>query len=254
VTGRINIAFGVALLGWFGFYLYKLSRGEVEEPELVGTAAALGALPDRARRIAVAALFIFAASVIVTCAKPFADNLIGAGTKLGIDRFLLVQWLAPLASEAPEFIIATIFAARGKGGAAISTLVSAKVNQWTLLIGSLPVAFMLGGGGTSMHLDSRQVEEIVLTAAQTLMGVTLLLGLRFQRWAAWLLLGLFLVQFPLTSTEGRFAISAVYAAVALVALVSNRRQVLPTLAAPFAGKAKRHGGHPHHQPEPVHES
>ena len=165
-----------------------------------------------------------------------------------------MQWLAPLASEAPEFIIATIFAARGKGGAAISTLVSAKVNQWTLLIGSLPVAFMLGGGGTSMHLDSRQVEEIVLTAAQTLMGVALLLGLRFQRWAAWLLLGLFLVQFPLTSTEGRFAISAVYAAVALVALVSNRRQLLPTLAAPFAGKAKRHGGHPHHQPEPVHES
>src|SRR6202453_3958579 len=40
-TGRIHIAFGVALLAWFGFYLYKLSRGEVEEPELVGTAAAL---------------------------------------------------------------------------------------------------------------------------------------------------------------------------------------------------------------------
>ena len=91
-------------------------------------------------------MFIFAAAVIVTCAKPFADNLIGAGTQLGIDRFLLVQWLAPLASEAPEFIIATIFAARGKGGIAIATLISAKVNQWTLLIGSLPVAYMLGGG------------------------------------------------------------------------------------------------------------
>jgi cation:H+ antiporter len=95
---------------------------------------------------------------------------------------------------------------------------------------------------------------MVLTAAQTLMGVTLLLGLRFQRWAAWLLLGLFAVQFPLTSTAGRFAISAVYAAVALVALVSDRRQLLPTLAAPFAGRAKRHGGHPHPQLEPVHKS
>ena len=40
----------------------------------------------------------------------------------------------------------------------------------------------------------------------------------------------------------------------LVAVVRNRGQVLPTLAAPFAGKAKRHGGHPHQQPEPVHES
>jgi cation:H+ antiporter len=251
-TGGIHIAFGLVLLGWFGYYLYKLTRGDVEEPELVGTAAALGELPERARRIAVSALFILAAAVIVTCAKPFADNLIGAGTKLGIDRFLLVQWLAPLASEAPEFIIATIFAARGKGGNAIAMLISAKVNQWTLLIGSLPVAFMLGGGSAAMHLDSRQIEEIVLTAAQTLMGVTLLLGLRFQRWAAWALLGLFVVQFPLTSTGGRLALSGVYAVIALAALIRYRREVLPTLSAPFGGRAKRHGAYPHSQPEQVH--
>jgi cation:H+ antiporter len=244
-TGRIHIAFGLVLLAWFGFYLFKLSRGEVEEPELVGTAAALGALPDRARRIAVCVLFIFAASVIVTCAKPFAENLIDAGTQLGIDRFLLVQWLAPLSSEAPEFIIAMIFAARGKGAIAIATLISSKVNQWTLLVGSLPVAFVLGGGGTSIQLDGRQIEEMVLTAAQTVMGVALLLGLRFRRWAAWALLGLFIVQFPITSTEGRMLLSAVYAVVAVVALIVNRRQLVPTLLAPFAGRAKRHGGHPH---------
>ncbi len=251
VTGRIHIAFGIGLLGWFGFYLYKLSRGDVEEPELIGTAAALGALPDRVRRIAVAALFLLAAAVIVMCAKPFADNLIGAGTKLGIDRFLLVQWLAPLASEAPEFIIATIFASRGKGDIAIATLISAKVNQWTLLVGSLPVAFMLGGGSAAMHLDGRQIEEIVLTGAQTLMGVTLLLGLRFQRWTAWALLVLFVVQFPLTSTEGRLALSGVYAAIAAVALVRYRRELPATLSAPFGGRAKRHGGHPHPHPEQV---
>ncbi|HXS85031.1 MAG TPA: sodium:proton exchanger [Mycobacterium sp.] len=254
VTGRIHIAFGMVLLGWFGFYLYKLSRGDVEEPELIGTAAALGALPDRVRRIAVAALFLLAAAVIVTCAKPFADNLIGAGIKLGVDRFLLVQWLAPLASEAPEFIIATIFASRGKGGVAIATLISAKVNQWTLLVGSLPVAFMLGGGSAAMHLDGRQIEEMVLTGAQTLMGVTLLLGLRFQRWTAWALLVLFAVQFPLTSTEGRLALSGVYAAIAAVALVRYRRELPATLSAPFGGRAKRHGGHPHPHPQQVYSS
>jgi cation:H+ antiporter len=250
-TGRIHIAFGVILLGWFGYYLYKLSRGEVEEPELVGTAAALGALPDRARRIAVSVLFIFAASVIVTCAKPFAEGLIDAGTQLGIDRFLLVQWLAPLSSEAPEFIIATIFAARGKGAIAIATLISSKVNQWTLLVGSLPVAFVIGGGGTSIQLDGRQIEEMVLTATQTLMGVALILGLRFRRWAAWALLALFIVQFPITSTEGRLLLSTVYAVIAVVAVIVNRRQLAPTLLAPFAGRAKRHGGHPHQQPEQV---
>jgi cation:H+ antiporter len=244
-TGRIHIVFGVVLLVWFGFYLYKLTRGEVEEPELVGTAAALGALPDRARRITVTALFVLAAVVIVTCAKPFAENLIDAGAQLGIDRFLLVQWLAPLASEAPEFIIAIIFAARGKGAIAIATLISSKVNQWTLLMGSLPVAFVLGGGGRSLQLDGRQAEEIVLTAMQTVMGVALVLGLRFHRWAAWALLGLFIVQFPITSTDGRILLSGVYAVVAAAALICNRHQLAPTLLAPFAGRAKRHGGPPH---------
>jgi cation:H+ antiporter len=245
VTGRIHIVFGLALLAWFGFYLYKLTRGEVEEPELVGTAAALGALPDRVRRVVVTALFVVAASVIVICAKPFAENLIDAGAQLGIDRFLLVQWLAPLASEAPEFIIAMIFAARGRGAIAIATLISSKVNQWTLLVGSLPVAFAFGGGGTSLQLDGRQVEELVLTAMQTVMGVALVLGLRFHRWAAWALLGLFVVQFPITSTEGRVLLSGVYAVVAAVALVCNRGQLMPTLLAPFEGRAKRHGGPPH---------
>jgi cation:H+ antiporter len=250
-TGRIHIALGVLLLAWFGFYLYKLSRGEVEEPELVGTAAALGALPDRVRRTAVSALFIFAASVIVMCAKPFAESLIDAGTQLGIDRFLLVQWLAPLSSEAPEFIIAIIFAARGKGAIAIATLISSKVNQWTLLVGSLPVALVLGGGGSSIQLDGRQIEEMVLTAVQTLMGVALILGLRFRRWAAWALLSLFVVQFPITSTEGRVLLSAVYVAITVAALIVNRRQLVPTLLAPFAGRAKLHGGHPHQPAEPA---
>lgn len=235
VTGRIPMTLGVALLAWFGFYLYKLSRGAVEEPELIGTAAALGALPDRARRAAVVTLFVVAAGVILACAKPFAESMIGAGAELGVDRFLLVQWLAPLASEAPEFVIAIIFASRGKGTAAIATLISSKVNQWTLLMGSLPIAHLAGGGAGQLLLDGRQVEEMLLTATQTLMGVALILALRFHRYTAWALLALFLVQFPFASTEARLALSGVYAVVAVGALVVNRRQVLPTLRAPFRG-------------------
>ena len=227
----------MALLGWFGFYLYKLTRGDVEEPELIGTAAALGALPDRTRRITVAALFLLAAAVIVTCAKPFADNLIGAGTSWvstgscwcsGWRRWRRRRRSSSSRPSSPPGARAT---------AAIATLISAKVNQWTLLIGSLPVAYMLGGGSAAMHLDGRQIEEIVLTAAQTLMGVTLLLGLRFQRWAAWALLGLFVVQFPLTSTEGRLALSGVYAVIALVALIRYRRE----LPADVVGTVRRVG-------------
>ena len=245
-TREIHMALGLALLAWFGFYLYKVGHGDVEEPDLIGTAAALGELPDRIRRIAVIGLFAASGAVILLCAKPFADNLVAAGTELGIDRFLLVQWLAPLASEAPEFIIAVIFASRGKGKAAIATLISSKVNQWTLLIGSLPVAHLLGGGGFSLVLDPRQVEEVLLTATQTLMGVALILGLRFGRAAACTLLGLFLVQFALVSTQGRLLLCGVYTAVAVVGLIINRGHLVATFRAPFVGRAIRRSGHPHH--------
>jgi cation:H+ antiporter len=243
-TGHIHLVLGLALLAWFGFYLYKLSRGDVEEPELVGTAAALGRLPDCGRRIAVIGLFATSCAVIVLCAAPFADNLVAAGTELGIDRFLLVQWLAPLASEAPEFIVATIFASRGKGTAAIATLISSKVNQWTLLVGSLPVAHLLGGGGFSLALDARQMDEVLLTATQTLMGVALILALRFHRATAWALLVLFVAQFPIASTQGRLLLCGIYTAVAIAGLIINRRHLAATVRAPFIGTAVRHSGHP----------
>ena len=246
-TGQIHLVFGVALLAWFGFYLFKLIRGDVEEPELIGAAAAIGELPDRTRHVMVVTMFLAAATVILICAEPFATSLIAAGTQLGINEFLLVQWLAPLASEAPEFIIAIIFAARGKGTNAIATLISSKVNQWTLLVGSLPLAHLAGGGGTSLILDQRQVEEMLLTATQTLMGVAMILSLRFPRYAAWALLGLFVIQFPITSTTGRLILCAIYGVIAVVAVLINRRHVLATLAAPFTDNTTRYGGHPHHR-------
>jgi cation:H+ antiporter len=171
-------------------------------------------------------------------AEPFAESLIGAGTELGIDRFLLVQWLAPLASEAPEFVIAILFAARGKGTAAIAMLISSKVNQWTLLVGSLPVAYMIGGGGTVFQLDGRQLEEVLLTATQTMMGVALILAVQFHRYTAWALLALFAVQFPITSTAGRLILCGVYAALATAGLVVNRRHLAATLKAPFDDAAR----------------
>ncbi|HVW41329.1 MAG TPA: sodium:proton exchanger [Amycolatopsis sp.] len=238
-TGQIPLLLGFALLGFFGFYLWKVSRVEAEEPHLVGPAASIGALPKHARRTLVAGLFAFAAIVIVLCAEPFAHALIETGTQLGIDQFLLVQWLAPLASEAPEFIVAILFAVRGRGADAIGTLISSKVNQWTLLVGSLPIAYLAGGGGAALHLDGRQIEEFLLTATQTLLGVAALLALRFPRWAAWTLLVLFGAQFALPGQTARYVLCGVYAALAVAALLRNRRHVLPTLAAPFRRQAAR---------------
>jgi cation:H+ antiporter len=232
-TGQIPLLLGFVLIGLFGFYLWKVTRAEVEEPELVGPAARIGALPDRVRRPLVVALFLIAAVVVLAAAKPFADSLIGTGRSLGLDEFLLVQWLAPLASEAPEFIVAILFAVHGRGADAIGTLVSSKINQWTLLVGSLPLAYLVGGGGAALPLDARQVEEFLLTATQTLLGVAALLALRFPRWLAGALLALFALQFAFPGSSARYVLCALYAALAVVALVRNRRHIGPTLAAPF---------------------
>ncbi|MEV5301190.1 sodium:proton exchanger [Amycolatopsis methanolica] len=246
-TGQIPLLLGFALLGFFVFYLWKVSRAEAGEPHLVGPAATIAQLPKRSRRTLVVGLFVFAAVVIVACAEPFAHALIATGTQLGIDQFLLVQWLAPLASEAPEFIVAILFAVRGKGADAIGTLISSKVNQWTLLVGSLPLAYLAGGGGAALHLDARQVEEFLLTATQTLLGVAALLALRFPRWAAWTLLGLFAAQFALPGHTVRYVLCGIYAVLALAALVRNRRHILPTLAAPFRRPPDRTRADEHEQ-------
>lgn len=249
-TGQIHLVFGLAMIAWFGFYLYKLTRGEAEEPDLIGTAAVIGHLPRNRRRPLVIALFVLAAAVILVSAEPFAESLVASGTKLGVDEFLLVQWLAPLASEAPEFIVAILFAWRGKGTAAIATLISSKINQWTLLIGSLPIAYLFGGGSAALVLDTRQVEEMLLTATQTLMGVAILISLQFWRWSAWTLLGLFAVQFVVTGTTGRFVLSAVYLLIAAVVLAKHWRQLVPTLAAPF--RRGDPAGEQPERPEPQH--
>ncbi len=234
LTGRIHLVFGLMMLALFVYYLVRVSGGDDDETEeLVGPAARIAALPARSRRPIVIAMFVGAAVAILLCAEPFAESLIGSGEALGVDRFLLVQWLAPLASEAPEFIVALIFATRGRAGMAIGMLISAKVNQWTLLVGSLPVAYLFGGGDSAMVLDARQVEEIILTAAQTLMGVAILLTLRFRLWAALALFGLFAIQFAIPGTQGRLLLSAVYLAVAAVLFVVHGRQLWPTLSAPF---------------------
>ncbi|MFK3668746.1 sodium:proton exchanger [Leifsonia aquatica] len=238
LTGQIHVLLGVVLLALFVYYLWKVAQGESEEPELVGVPAAIGGLPTVARRVTVIAIFVFSAAVILLLAEPFAHSLIQGGRAAGIDDFLLVQWLAPLASEAPEFVIAIIFAMRGKAAMGIGILLASKVNQWTALVGTLPIAHALGGGGWALPMDGRQVEEFVLTATQTLLGVAMLLSLRFAgRWATALFV-LFAATFVFTGTEARWIVSGVYAALAIVLFAIQWRTLWPTLRAPFARSAE----------------
>ena len=226
LKGSISLFDTVILFAIFAAYMYGVSRAEGEEPHLVGPAAWIGGLAQRRRRLTNAWLFIFAAVVILGSAEHFAEGLVESGTKLGIDEFLLVQWLAPLASESPEFLIAGILAFRGRAAVGLAALLSSKVNQWTLLVGGLPVAFSISGetlGG--LPLDGRQTEEVFLTAAQSLFAVAVLINLSLARREAGALLGLFLIQFLIPISEVRLAIAGIYLVLAAVLMVRERRDL-----------------------------
>jgi cation:H+ antiporter len=120
------------LVGLFVAYMVLAARAEHQEPELGGPAESIAALPTWPRRTVVVFLFLYAAAAILLAAEPFAEGLVATGRTFGIEEFLLVQWLAPLASESPEFIVCILFAWTGKSSAGISALVSSAVNQWTL--------------------------------------------------------------------------------------------------------------------------
>lgn len=233
----VTLVDAVVLVGIFTAYTLRISRAPASDPDLIGPSAALGALRRGRRRVSVAALFVFAAAVILVVAEHFADSLVATGTELGVSEFFLVQWLAPIASEAPELLVAGLYAWRLKTGDALTTLVSSKVNQWTLLVGTLPVVFAVSSG--SLHglpIAPAQREELLLTAAQTVFALAILadLGISVREAAALLLL--FSAQFPLRallpeSAHGTelLTVSAMYLLFGTVLIVRHRAQFLERL-------------------------
>ncbi len=195
----------------------------------------IATFPTRTRRAIVGALLAYAGIVIFASAEPFAESLVHLGEQAGIDTFLLVQWVAPLASEAPELIVAGMFAWRLQTSAGFGTLLSSKVNQWTLLVGSLPIVFAISAGQlTGLPLDSLQREELFLTAAQSVFAVAVLVNRSISVKEALALLGLFLGQFVLGGVlpDGvreleRISVGIVYLVLAAGILFQQRRFLMP---------------------------
>jgi cation:H+ antiporter len=232
----ITLFDSAVLITIFVLYLWRLTRAPADAPDLVGPAELIGSLPQRTRRILIVLMFVFAAAVILLCADNFAESLVETGTQLGVSKFLLVQWLAPLASEAPELIVAGLFAWRLNTEAAMGALISSKVNQWTLLVGSLPIVFAISAGALhGLPLDSLQREELLLTAAQSVFAVAVLADRKISVKEALALLGLFLLQFvlgaalpgPLRESE-RLIVSGIYFALAAW-IFFKKRHILPAL-------------------------
>ncbi|MDN5859065.1 MAG: sodium:proton exchanger [Pseudonocardia sp.] len=185
----------------FVAYAWRLSQAPPVEPDLMGVSAWVGGKQRRPRRTWFIAMFVVAGLFILLTAEHFASGLVATGSTLGISQFLLVQWVAPLASESPELIVACLYALRLKASDSLGTLLSSKVNQWTLLVGSLPIVFALSATTwDGLPLDTNQRFELLITAAQSLFAVSLLVNLSLTAWGAVALFVLFSVQFVASIT------------------------------------------------------
>ncbi|MBI3318534.1 MAG: sodium:calcium antiporter [Candidatus Omnitrophica bacterium] len=225
LKGTLSLLDTAVFLALFGVYLFVASRAEHVEPELGGPSEWIAGWLLPMRRLTMALFFLTAGATIFLAAEPFAEGLLSMGRAWGIEEFLLVQWLAPLASESPEFVVAVLFALRAAGGVSLGTLVSSKVNQWTLLIGMLPLAYSISGGrAAAMHLDARQVEEIFLTSAQSFFAVAVLSNFQFSFSEAATLLLLFGAQLALPSPAVRYAFAGLYILLTLLMLFSKRKR------------------------------
>ena len=201
---QVHMIVGVALIAMYFVYLWISSTKEAEEPELMGPSLMIGEQSKILRRALVLGLFLYSAIVIIVAAEPFVHALVESGKGLGIDEFILIQWVAPLASESPEIIIAVLFSLRANPVAGITTLVSAEVNQLTLLVGSMVGIFSLSAGELlSFPLNHMQSVEFLLTAAVSLFALILVVP-RIIGWKSGsILLILFLAHLPFTGSADR---------------------------------------------------
>ena len=205
-TKMIPIWLAVVFIGVYIFYLWRSSTQESEEPDLLGAAAIIGSFRPVYRRMWVAGLFIYSAAIILIAAEPFVHGLRDTGASLGISEFLLIQWLAPLASESPEIIVAVLFSLRANPNGGLTTLISSQVNQLTLLVGSIVVVFSISSGQLlSFPLDyfeggfverlrgpfGLQSSEFLLTAAASTFAILLISTRIIKLWHGLALLGIF---------------------------------------------------------------
>jgi cation:H+ antiporter len=181
-------------------------------------------------------LLLGAAGVVVAIANPFTHALLATGTSLGMDPYLLIQSVVPAATEAPELVVVAVLVANRRPAQGLALLLAASVSQWTLGMGSLPFAYLAGGGGVALPLAAREQVELGFTTSLTLFVVAALATLRPERVDAVLIAVVFVIQLAYPTPFTRFAAGFVLLVFAIDLLVARRRQVLPMFRAVRFGK------------------
>ena len=238
--GGIDALDTLVLIGLYVVYIGIVIRGDVEEPhDQVGVPAYFHGYPRKGRVAVSLSLFLYAGAMILIAVEPFAHGLEQLGQNIGVPSFFMIQWVAPLASEAPELIVVAYLVNKARSTAGFNALISSKLNQWTLLIGTLVLVYSIALGQYGvLPFDQKQSGEIWLTAAQSYFALAILSNFEISLREAVMLLVLFLSQvviefiiireylaLPLTDYEFLLAFTAIYLVLGTAMLIQRREHV-----------------------------
>jgi cation:H+ antiporter len=237
----LQVADAVVLVALYVGYLILLSRLPPERNEGIEDLEAVPryiASASRGRRnLAIAACFVTGGVLIYFTAEPFLGSLVAVALAIGIPSFQVIQWLAPVISEFPELLSTFYFARQEeKAPVALMNIASSNINQWTLLVAVLPVVFSISRHSMSaIVMTPQQRLELLLTIAQSVVGLIFLINMKFAWWEAAAMLLAFASQFVLPEVWGdqaRIWIAAAlfgWSAVA-VGILLWRRKAPPALS------------------------
>jgi cation:H+ antiporter len=204
----LHVYDSVVLVAVYAAYLALLTKLPPEEHEgiddLEAVPRSIVRAPRPLRILAISGCFLAGGALIYVAAEPFLGSLVALAAAIGLPSFLVIQWLAPVISEFPELASTFYFARQEeKASVALMNIASSNINQWTLLFAMLPAVFSLSRGVPSgFAFDPEQRSELLLTIAQSLVGMVFLINMEFAWWEALALFVLFATQFVLPAFFG----------------------------------------------------
>jgi cation:H+ antiporter len=184
--GTLTLLDAGVLMGLYFLYLWVLKKVPPREAEDLEDLEAIPRrvmrLPRRQQIMAITFFFIVGGAILFFAAEPFLHSMLRFAVYFGVSEYLFIQWVAPFLSEFPEKISALYWARRpGKAPMALMNMVSANVNQWTMLAAMIPIVYSFSvGTPTHIPFDEFQRTEILLTIAQSMLGLLLLSNMSFH--------------------------------------------------------------------------
>lgn len=219
----LTLVDSVILTVFYFAYLFILNKIPPQDEENVEEMERIPKLilsqPPRRRNAIIVALFLAGGGIIYLVAHPFLESMLALAISLGVSQFLFVQWVAPFLSEFPEKVSAFYWARKIKTASmALMNMVSSNINQWTMLVAMLPVVYSFSQGRiATIPFDEHQRTEILLTMAQSLLGMLLLANMRFHWHEAAALFSLWALQFVQSDLHAE--VTLVYLAWAAIEII-----------------------------------